>query len=90
MYCTTEPQMQEKDSIGVVTLTCCLLFHIFAKSYWKQLSVLFGLVVGYIVAVCMGMVDFSVLSGTSVIALPHIMPFKLDFNWNAIISVTLP
>ena len=50
------------------------------KSYWKQLSVLFGLVVGYIVAVCMGMVDFSALSGTSVIALPHIMPFKPEFN----------
>lgn len=46
----------------------------------KQLSVLFGLVVGYIVAVCMGMVDFSALSGTSVIALPHIMPFKPEFN----------
>lgn len=80
MYCTTEPQMQEKDSIGVVTLACCLLVHIFAKSYWKQLSVLFGLVVGYIVAVCMGMVDFSALSGTSVKALPHIMPFKPEFN----------
>lgn len=52
---------------------------LFAK-YWKQLSVLFGLVVGYIVAVCMGMVDFSALSGTSVIALPHIMPFKPEFN----------
>lgn len=62
---------------------------LFAK-YWKQLSVLFELVVGYIVAVCMGMVDFSALSGTSVIALPHIMPFKPEFNWNAIISVTLP
>ena len=37
-------------------------------------------VVGYIVAVCMGMVDFSALSGTSVIALPHIMPFKPEFN----------
>lgn len=75
--------------LGVVTLVCCLLFHIFAKSYWKQLSVLFGLVVGYIVAVCMGMVDFSALKDTSVIALPHIMPFKPEFNVNAIISVTL-
>ena len=75
--------------LGVVTLACCLLFHIFAKSYWKQLSVLFGLIVGYIVAVCMGMVDFSALSDTSIIALPKIMPFKPEFNWNAIISVTL-
>ena len=68
---------------------CCLLFHIFAKSYWKQLSVLFGLIVGYIVAVCMGMVDFSTLKDTSIIALPQIMPFKPEFNANAILSVTL-
>ena len=52
---------------------------LFAK-YWTQLSVLFGLVVGYIVAVSMCMVDFSALSGTSVIALPHIMPIKPEFN----------
>lgn len=75
--------------LGMVTLTCCLLFHIFAKSYWKQLSVLFGLIVGYIVAVCMGMVDFSALSDTSFISLPQLMPFKPEFNLNAIVSVTL-
>lgn len=45
--------------LGTVTLVCCLLFHIFAKSYWKQLNVLFGLVVGDILAICMGVVDFS-------------------------------
>ena len=48
--------------LGTITLVCCIGFNIFAKSYWKQLSVLFGLIVGYIVAVCMGMVDFSGLS----------------------------
>lgn len=75
--------------LGVITLLCCLLFNIFAKSYWKQLSVLFGLVVGYIVAVCMGVVDFSALKGTAIIALPSIMPFKPEFHANAIISVIL-
>lgn len=75
--------------LGSITLLCCILFNIFAKSYWKQLSVLFGLIVGYIVAVCMGMVDFSALKGTSVIALPTLMPFKPVFNLNAIISVAL-
>lgn len=55
----------------------------------KQLSVLFGLVVGYIVAIAMGVVDFSALQGTSIIALPRLMPFKPEFNLNAIISVTL-
>ena len=55
----------------------------------KQLSVLFGLIVGYIVAIAMGVVDFSALQGTSIIALPRLMPFKPEFNLNAIISVTL-
>ena len=75
--------------LGTVTLLCCILFNIFAKPYWKQLSVLFGLVVGYLVAIPMGLVDFSSLAGTSVIALPHLMPFKMEFHLNAIISVAL-
>lgn len=75
--------------LGSVTLLACILFHIFAKSFLKQLSVLFGLVVGYIVAVCMGMVDFSGLSDTNIISLPQFLPFEMEFNVNAIISVVL-
>lgn len=75
--------------LGSITLLCCILFHIFAKSYFKQLSVLFGLIVGYLIAIPMGMVDFSSLSGTSVIALPHLLPFKMEFHPNAILSVVL-
>lgn len=75
--------------LGTITLLCCILFNIFAKSYWKQLSVLFGLVVGYIIAACMGVVDFSGLEGASIIALPSLMPFQPEFNLDAIISVTL-
>ena len=75
--------------LGSVTLLCCILFHIFAKSYFKQLSVLFGLVVGYILAVFMGKVDFSALRETSVIAVPHLMPFRMEFHADAILSVVL-
>ena len=75
--------------LGTITLLCCILFNIFAKSYWKQLSVLFGLVVGYIVAACMGVVDFSGFKDASIIALPSIMPFKPEFNADAILSVVL-
>lgn len=75
--------------LGTITLLCCIGFNIFAKSYWKQLSVLFGLVVGYLVAVVMHMVDFSGLEGASLIALPSLLPFQPEFNLNAIISVVL-
>ncbi len=72
--------------LGTVTLVCCLLFNILAKSYYKQLSVLFGLVVGYILALFMGMVDFSGLAGSGIIALPHLMPFKMEFHPSAIFA----
>lgn len=73
--------------LGTITLVCCIGFNILAKSYWKQLSVLFGLIVGYIVAVAMGMVDFSALQGIGVIAFPKILPYKPLFEPGAIISV---
>ena len=75
--------------LGSVTLLCCLLFNIFAKGYLKQLSVLFGLVVGYVLAICIGKVDFSALEGVSVISLPSILPYALTFNISAIVSVVV-
>jgi NCS2 family nucleobase:cation symporter-2 len=75
--------------LGTITLVCCLGFHIIAKGHVKQLSVLFGLVVGYIVAVFMGMVDFSALESVKVLSVPEFLPFKPVFNINAIISVML-
>ena len=39
----------------------CLGWNCFAKGYLKQLSVLVGLLVGYVVAILMGKVDLSVI-----------------------------
>ena len=75
--------------LGSVTLLCCILFHIFAKSYFKQLSVLFGLVVGYVAAICMGKVDFSGFQNLAIVSVPQFMPFKPEFDWGSIISIGL-
>ena len=50
---------------------------------------MFGLVVGYIAAAIMGVVDFSGLKDASVVAIPSLMPFKPEFNVDAIVSVVL-
>ncbi len=75
--------------LGTFTLLCCIGFNIFAKDKLKPLSVLFGLAVGYIVAICMGMVDFSAIKSAGFISLPELLPFKPEFNIGAIVSVTL-
>jgi len=73
--------------VGTVTLLACVGFHVFAKGYLRNLAVLMGLIVGYILALCMGMVDFSALKGCGVIALPKFLPFKPEFNLGAILSI---
>ena len=75
--------------LGSVTLACCILFNIFAKGHFKQLSVLFGLVVGYIVALLMGKVDLSALEGVALVSLPRFLPFEPVFNISAIVSVAM-
>lgn len=75
--------------LGTVTLAACLLFNIFAKGYKKQLSVLFGLFVGYVLAIFMGKVDLSVIMSEGLIALPHLFPFKPEFHLGAIIGVAV-
>lgn len=75
--------------VGTITLFSCIGFNIFAKSFYKQLSVLFGLVVGYVVAFCMGIVDLSGLASAKLIAVPQLLPFELEFHPDAIFAFFL-
>ena len=73
--------------VGTVTLLACLLCQIFAKGFLRSLSVLVGLLVGYVLALFVGMVDYSGLSGLSIVSLPKLLPFTPEFNIGAILSV---
>ncbi len=75
--------------LGTITLIACLTWNCLMKGYLKQLSVLFGLFVGYVVAIFMGKVDLSVIFADGLIALPHLMPYKPEFNIGAILSVCI-
>ena len=75
--------------LGTVTLATCLLWNIKAKGYLKQLSVLAGLTVGYIVTIFMGKVDLSIIFADGLISLPEFLPFKPVFNIGAIVSVCI-
>ena len=76
-------------ALGTITLVVCLLWNIFARGYLKQLSVLAGLVMGYIAAIFMGKVDLSVLFADGLVSLPHILPYKPEFHADAIFSVCI-
>ena len=61
--------------VAFVTLISAILWQIFAKGVWKNLNIIFGIAVGYIVCLCIpGMIDFSALKVNGVqdvITYPH-------------------
>ena len=75
--------------LGTITLAVCLIWNCMAKGYLKQLAVLAGLVVGYVVAIFMGKVDLTVIFADGIVALPRLLPYAPEFNLGAIFSVCI-
>lgn len=73
--------------VGSLTLLTCLVCQVFGKGFLRSLSVLVGLIAGYILSLFMGMVDFSSLNGVGIVSLPKLLPFSLEFNIGAILSI---
>jgi NCS2 family nucleobase:cation symporter-2 len=75
--------------VGTVTLVSCLMVNCLAKGFWKQLSVLGGLIVGYVLSIFLGKVDFSSIFSEGIVSLPHLLPFVPEFRVGPIFSVFL-
>ena len=86
---TEEFGSAENLLLGTITLAVCLAWNIWAKGYLKQLSVLAGLMVGYVVAICMGKVDLSVIFSGGLVSFPKLIPYVPEFHAGAIFSVAI-
>lgn len=75
--------------LGTITLVVCLGWNCFAKGYLKQLSVLIGLLVGYVVAIFMGKVDLSVIFAGGFFSMPKLLPYRPEFHAGPILSVCI-
>ena len=56
---------------AIVTLVATVLFSVFLKGIWGQLPILLGILVGYVVSIPLGLVDFSQIFADPIITLPH-------------------
>lgn len=76
--------------IGSITLITCLVWSYMAKGPIRALSALAGLIVGYIVSIPFGLVDFSQIMARGVVAFPQPLPTGMPkFELGAIISMTV-
>lgn len=71
--------------VSMVTLITVILCNVLLKGFLKIIPILIGVVVGYITAYFMGLVDFSAVSNASFFALPNIKVAHFDIN--AIITI---
>lgn len=75
--------------VAIITLVTVIFFNYFTKGVTKLASILLGMVVGYIVALAMGMVNFEPVSTAGWFQVIEPMHFGLKFNVSACISLAI-
>jgi uracil permease len=70
---------------ALVTLVATIFFSVYLKGVWGQLPILFGILVGYLVAIPLGLVDFAAIWTGTVVEVPH---FTLPIvSWAAVAAI---
>jgi uracil permease len=70
---------------ALVTLFATILFSVYLKGVLGQLPILFGIIVGYVVSIPLGLVDFSKIWSGQIISIPH---FTLPIpSWAAVLAI---
>ncbi len=74
--------------LGFLVFAVIMSLQRFGKGMWKISAILIGLVVGYLVAIPLGKVNFSHITdaGWLALPLPLVMPWKFEFHLEAILS----
>lgn len=75
--------------VALIVLAVVVCLNHFGKGIFKLASILFGIVIGYIVALCFGMVDFTKVASAGWFQLPKPMHFGMEFQASPIISMVI-
>ncbi len=79
--------------IGLFVFIVIIALRQFKNEFISVSSILFGIIIGYIVAIFIGMVDFAPVANAGWFALPKpifmIEEFNFEFRWEAIIQFLL-
>ena len=75
--------------VAALTLTAVMVLNNRGKGICKLASILLGMVFGYIVALCFGMVSFADVGEAAWFSLPRVMHFGITFDAPSCIAVGL-
>ncbi|MCL6270612.1 purine permease [Sansalvadorimonas sp. 2012CJ34-2] len=74
-------------SIAFLTLATIIIFNNSKNTYLRMSSIFIGIIVGYVVSIFLGIVDFSELSKLDAVAIPQPFKFGIDFTWAAFLPI---
>jgi NCS2 family nucleobase:cation symporter-2 len=75
--------------LAATVLLVTLGVHQFARGFLSMASILTGLVVGYLIAIPLGMVNFDTIANAAWFAFPAPLKFGLEFNLAAILGMSI-
>lgn len=75
--------------IGLLVVLLVVLLNKFGKSAIKDSSILIAIIIGYIVSICLGIVDFSGIEEASWVAIPRPVAYGLEFNFEIILILII-
>ena len=70
-------------ALAIISLATTIIVTLFGKGLLRLIPIFAGIVVGYITAICMGIVDFQPVANASWLALPAFI--RPEFRWEAVI-----
>ena len=76
-------------AVALITLAVVVFLNHFTKGITKLAATLFGMIFGYIVALCFGMVDFSDVGTAAWFSLPRPLHFGISFDAASCIAIGL-
>ena len=79
----------EHVGLAALVLLLIIFFNRSSNRYLRMSSIVIGLVIGYVVAWCMGLVDFSSVQSYGGFNIPVPFKYGLSFDWSAFIALGL-
>ena len=79
----------EHVGLAALVLLLIIFFNRSSNRYLRMCSIVFGLVIGYAVAWCLGLVDFSSVQSYGGFNIPVPFKYGLSFDWSAFIALGL-
>ena len=73
--------------VAFLTLAVVTVLNHFGKGIWKLASILIGIIVGYILSIPFGMVDFSSVGEAGIFQLPKFFHFGIHFEISACVAI---